>query len=134
LPKTFLAVNLSDAFTFQEKQHQNENEGLEMKPLEHGVSGGGPVHADAQQGLSEPVETTTVTADLATGGEAADTPTVTGETAADTFTATAETETAADAPTEIAAIDEPATTSDPSKPEAEAGEGGGSGGGEKLVD
>lgn len=31
LPKTFLAVNLSDAFSFQEKQNQNDNEGLEMK-------------------------------------------------------------------------------------------------------
>ncbi|KAL1838318.1 hypothetical protein VTJ49DRAFT_2808 [Mycothermus thermophilus] len=29
LPKTFLAVNLSDAFTFQEKQHQAETEGEE---------------------------------------------------------------------------------------------------------
>ncbi|KAL2196784.1 histidine phosphatase superfamily-domain-containing protein [Corynascus similis CBS 632.67] len=43
LPKTFLAVNLSDAFTFQEQQQQqSENEGnegpegLEMKPAEHG--------------------------------------------------------------------------------------------------
>ncbi|KAI1816505.1 hypothetical protein GGS20DRAFT_225163 [Poronia punctata] len=46
LPKTFLAVNLSDAFTFQEKERQNsesdvldkdhqdtENEGLEMKRM-----------------------------------------------------------------------------------------------------
>jgi hypothetical protein len=31
LPKTFLAVNLSDAFSFQEKQQQSEGEGLEMK-------------------------------------------------------------------------------------------------------
>ncbi|KAL2266888.1 hypothetical protein VTJ83DRAFT_4165 [Remersonia thermophila] len=29
LPKTFLAINLSDAFTFQEKQHQAEAEGEE---------------------------------------------------------------------------------------------------------
>ncbi|KAI0541242.1 histidine phosphatase superfamily-domain-containing protein [Xylaria digitata] len=48
LPKTFLAVNLSDAFTFQEKERQNseadvfdrdhqddEHEGLEMKGTEH---------------------------------------------------------------------------------------------------
>jgi hypothetical protein len=36
LPKTFLAVNLSDAFTFQEKQHQGESEALlEMKPAGH---------------------------------------------------------------------------------------------------
>ena len=27
LPKTFLAVNLSDAFTFQEKQHHDDNNG-----------------------------------------------------------------------------------------------------------
>ncbi|KAK4099381.1 hypothetical protein N658DRAFT_453504, partial [Parathielavia hyrcaniae] len=32
LPKTFLAVNLSDAFTFQEKKQDSETEGLEMKP------------------------------------------------------------------------------------------------------
>lgn len=36
MPKTFLAVNLSDAFNFQEKekQHQtdNDNDVLEMKP------------------------------------------------------------------------------------------------------
>ncbi|KAL2024595.1 hypothetical protein VTK56DRAFT_7638 [Thermocarpiscus australiensis] len=31
LPKTFLAVNLSDAFTFQEKQQHSDSEGLEMK-------------------------------------------------------------------------------------------------------
>ncbi|GAB1316697.1 inositol hexakisphosphate and diphosphoinositol-pentakisphosphate kinase [Madurella fahalii] len=35
LPKTFLAVNLSDAFTFQEKQHPSESDALEMKPTEH---------------------------------------------------------------------------------------------------
>jgi hypothetical protein len=36
LPKTFLAVNLSDAFTFQEKERQNsEADVLEMKNLEH---------------------------------------------------------------------------------------------------
>ena len=34
LPKTFLAVNLSDAFSFQEKQHHNDNDVLEMKPAE----------------------------------------------------------------------------------------------------
>lgn len=47
LPKTFLAVNLSDAFTFQEKERQNsegdvfdkdhqsdEHDGLEMKQAE----------------------------------------------------------------------------------------------------
>jgi hypothetical protein len=31
LPKTFLAVNLSDAFSFQEQQNCSDNEGLEMK-------------------------------------------------------------------------------------------------------
>jgi inositol-hexakisphosphate/diphosphoinositol-pentakisphosphate 1-kinase len=37
LPKTFLAVNLSDAFTFQEKPQNSEGEGdvLEMKSGEH---------------------------------------------------------------------------------------------------
>jgi len=37
LPKTFLAVNLSDAFTFQEKPQNGEGEGdvLEMKIGEH---------------------------------------------------------------------------------------------------
>lgn len=38
LPKTFLAVNLSDAFTFQEKPQNGEGEeddALEMKPAEH---------------------------------------------------------------------------------------------------
>jgi inositol hexakisphosphate/diphosphoinositol-pentakisphosphate kinase len=43
LPKTFLAVNLSDAFTFQEKPQNGEGEGeteadgdvLEMKGSEH---------------------------------------------------------------------------------------------------
>lgn len=34
LPKTFLAVNLSDAFTFQEKPHLSDSEGLEMRPAE----------------------------------------------------------------------------------------------------
>jgi hypothetical protein len=33
LPKTFLAVNLSDAFTFEEQERHasDDNEGLEMK-------------------------------------------------------------------------------------------------------
>ena len=37
LPKTFLAVNLSDAFTFQEKPQngESETEVLEMKACEH---------------------------------------------------------------------------------------------------
>ncbi|KAF3007053.1 hypothetical protein E8E14_002537 [Neopestalotiopsis sp. 37M] len=36
LPKTFLAVNLSEAFTFQEKErHNSEVDVLEMKNLEH---------------------------------------------------------------------------------------------------
>ncbi|KAI8633404.1 hypothetical protein F5Y19DRAFT_299022 [Xylariaceae sp. FL1651] len=57
LPKTFLAVNLSDAFTFQEKERQNsegdvfdrdrqdaEHEGLEMKRVEPSKSS--PRNAD----------------------------------------------------------------------------------------
>lgn len=39
LPKSFLAVNLSDAFTFQEKERQNsEGDVLEMKMLKHATS------------------------------------------------------------------------------------------------
>ncbi|KAK8051267.1 histidine acid phosphatase [Apiospora rasikravindrae] len=39
LPKSFLAVNLSDAFTFQEKERQNsEGDVLEMKSVEHSVA------------------------------------------------------------------------------------------------
>ncbi|KAK8059575.1 hypothetical protein PG996_009505 [Apiospora saccharicola] len=39
LPKSFLAVNLSDAFTFQEKERQNsEGDVLEMKTVEHAVA------------------------------------------------------------------------------------------------
>lgn len=34
LPKSFLAINLSDAFTFQEAQN-GDNDVLEMKALEH---------------------------------------------------------------------------------------------------
>jgi hypothetical protein len=37
LPKSFLAVNLSDAFTFQEKQ--TPEDGLEMKPLKRAGMG-----------------------------------------------------------------------------------------------
>jgi hypothetical protein len=50
LPKTFLAVNLSYAFTFQEKQNQIDNEGLEMKPADHGkgLELGEPVAAAAE--------------------------------------------------------------------------------------
>ena len=65
MPKTFLAVNLSDAFTFQEKQQQNDNEALEMKPIAHGELAG-----PLQPG--EPVEAVT---DSATGEEVSDTPT-----------------------------------------------------------
>lgn len=64
MPKTFLAVNLSDAFTFQEKQHQNDNEALEMKPIAHGELTG-PVEP------GEPVEPVT---DSATGEVVFDTP------------------------------------------------------------
>lgn len=39
MPKSFLAVNLSDAFTFQEKERQNsEGDVLEMKTVEHAVA------------------------------------------------------------------------------------------------
>ncbi|KAL2136752.1 hypothetical protein VTI74DRAFT_1793 [Chaetomium olivicolor] len=69
LPKTFLAVNLSDAFTFQEKHH-SESEALEMKGSEH-----------EQSGPSDPapLETTTETTTETTATE----PTLT-ETATDT--------------------------------------------------
>ena len=40
LPKSFLAVNLSDAFTFQEKERQNsEGDVLEMKAVGHSTEG-----------------------------------------------------------------------------------------------
>lgn len=48
MPKSFLAVNLSDAFTFQEKERQNsEGDVLEMKTVEHTVA--------TASGESEPV-------------------------------------------------------------------------------
>ena len=41
MPKSFLAVNLSDAFTFQEKERQNsEGDVLEMKTVEHTANPG----------------------------------------------------------------------------------------------
>lgn len=43
LPKTFLAVNLSDAFTFEEQERlASDSEGLEMKttPVKDLLSGG----------------------------------------------------------------------------------------------
>ena len=76
LPKTFLAVNLSYAFTFQEKQHQADNEGLEMKAAElgngngHGhETSGEPVAAAAESTDAETPVTTTATA-TATGDTA----------------------------------------------------------------
>lgn len=58
LPKTFLAVNLSDAFSFQEKQHQSEAEGLEMKPAEQEehhepAQSDEPIAADADSTAAE---------------------------------------------------------------------------------
>lgn len=39
LPKTFLAVNLSDAFSFQEKErHSSEGDILEMKNVERKIA------------------------------------------------------------------------------------------------
>ncbi|KAL7627456.1 inositol hexakisphosphate and diphosphoinositol-pentakisphosphate kinase [Parahypoxylon ruwenzoriense] len=74
LPKTFLAVNLSDAFTFQEKERQNseadcfekdpasnEADGLEMKivePSNHALSGadrGDNTEAISEQPLPPPI-------------------------------------------------------------------------------
>ncbi|KAK4238228.1 histidine phosphatase superfamily-domain-containing protein [Achaetomium macrosporum] len=72
LPKTFLAVNLSDAFTFQEKQQQSEGESLEMKP------------GDAQEGEKpevpiDPVAIAAATADASTEESALQTPKSEGE-------------------------------------------------------
>jgi inositol-hexakisphosphate/diphosphoinositol-pentakisphosphate 1-kinase len=66
LPKTFLAVNLSDAFTFQEKELQNsEGDAFEMRaigrtPASHAASAGqgaaaaaASVAAAAEQGTAE---------------------------------------------------------------------------------
>jgi hypothetical protein len=91
LPKTFLAVNLSDAFTFQEKQHQNDNEALEMKPIAHGELTG-PLEP------GEPVEAVT---DSATGETVSDTPTPaepTAEAPVDAPTMAATTVATADVP------------------------------------
>lgn len=52
LPKTFLAVNLSDAFSFQEHHNISDSEGLEMK------------------GLDRAAATTTSTGEAGTGAEA----------------------------------------------------------------
>ncbi|RWA14086.1 hypothetical protein EKO27_g997 [Xylaria grammica] len=65
LPKTFLAVNLSDAFTFQEKERQNSeadvfdrdhqddaHEGLEMKGPEPSKPPSKPPSRDADDGLA----------------------------------------------------------------------------------
>jgi hypothetical protein len=94
LPKTFLAVNLSYAFTFQEKQHQTDNEGLEMKPVEHGK---GLEH----EGSGEPVA---AAAGVADGDVDAN---VVAETLTDTVvtTETSESEIA----TEAASSEEPPT-------------------------
>ncbi|KAK4151099.1 histidine phosphatase superfamily-domain-containing protein [Chaetomidium leptoderma] len=89
LPKTFLAVNLSDAFTFQEKQQPNEkeSEGLEMKPTAHKHE---HQHEHEQAG-EEPVDAT------AAAAAADSTIAVTEETAEDTPTPIATTDPATDA-------------------------------------
>ncbi|KAK4180826.1 putative cortical actin cytoskeleton protein asp1 [Triangularia setosa] len=55
LPKTFLAVNLSDAFTFQEKQHNSDE--IVASP---GSSGGGGAEAEGEGGEKEGLEMKTV--------------------------------------------------------------------------
>lgn len=64
LPKTFLAVNLSDAFSFQEKERQNPeaDDALEMKSVGHRTSRT-PAAADQEEVvpvelLSRPPEAT----------------------------------------------------------------------------
>ena len=42
LPKTFLAVNLSDAFTFQEKPQSDGGEKLDKKTAEGATTPSGP--------------------------------------------------------------------------------------------
>ncbi|KAK4163244.1 histidine phosphatase superfamily-domain-containing protein [Cladorrhinum sp. PSN259] len=72
LPKTFLAVNLSDAFTFQEKQHNNSDE---EKEKEKGNSSGdnaaryGDGTADGGSPPSVEQQTTPITDGQATAGE-----------------------------------------------------------------
>ncbi|KAI1856223.1 hypothetical protein JX265_011735 [Neoarthrinium moseri] len=51
LPKSFLAINLSDAFSFQEKERQNsEGDVLEMKNVEHAASYVPPSHEPVVSG------------------------------------------------------------------------------------
>lgn len=55
LPKTFLAVNLSEAFTFEEQDKQaNDNDVLEMKatPSKDLLTSAAPLRAD-NAGLAE---------------------------------------------------------------------------------
>lgn len=113
LPKTFLAVNLSDAFTFQEKQHQNDNEALEMKPIAHGELTG-PLEP------GEPVEA--AVADSATGEAVSDAPTP----AASTAEAPIDTPTTADTTVATTDIPVPETTTldAPTEEEAAGGAGG----------
>ncbi|KAL2158610.1 hypothetical protein VTH06DRAFT_4092 [Thermothelomyces fergusii] len=97
LPKTFLAVNLSDAFTFQEQQNPSENEGnegeeveqkeveqneeeqneendgLEMKPAGH--RGQKVIVPETAQAVEPVGMTTTVKGNDVAGGSAADTAT-----------------------------------------------------------
>jgi inositol hexakisphosphate/diphosphoinositol-pentakisphosphate kinase len=57
LPKTFLAVNLSDAFIFQEKErHNSEGELFEMKSITHSKS----QPPTSGESLTTPAEATAV--------------------------------------------------------------------------
>ncbi|KAI0132245.1 histidine phosphatase superfamily-domain-containing protein [Xylariales sp. AK1849] len=60
LPKSFLAVNLSDAFIFQEKERQNsEADVLEMKSVEHTTSSSAPVGGEVVVNPKSGAESTT---------------------------------------------------------------------------
>ncbi len=74
LPKTFLAVNLSDAFSFQEKQNQGE---VETKPVEQEQE---PEQEQEQRERHQPVDpmaTPTGGGTAAAAEPSADTPTPT---------------------------------------------------------
>ncbi|KAK6853383.1 histidine acid phosphatase [Apiospora arundinis] len=76
LPKSFLAVNLSDAFTFQEKERQNsEGDVLEMKTVEHTAE---PVPETAPLGVPSDVEGTRVDDPMAMQQSAAEGATTAG--------------------------------------------------------
>ncbi|KAL2148543.1 hypothetical protein VTH82DRAFT_2097 [Thermothelomyces myriococcoides] len=139
LPKTFLAVNLSDAFTFQEQQQQSENEGIEGEEVEQNAEEGKNEENEENEGLemkpaghggqtstasraaqaAEPVGPTTIKGDDAAGGSAADTPTTatTTDSGVDTPTAAVIADIIKTPPSAAAM-----TASDP--PSQPAGEGG----------